>query len=337
MEINGNTPLLTPSTSALPSPTTVGAVEPGFATGFQQILKEIKQEGERVSVKRGDTLVGIVREQQKKWNIPLTDREAYRQALALAKANGIANPDLIRPGQALDVGSLKDSAIATSTLAALQSKASSRSGFSTPTEPGTGSRDLLDQTLSRAVNKGYIGAQEVQPARQKILNMAQEFGFEPDHFAMMTLIESDGMNPKASNGICHGVIQFCEGASKGAASVGMAGRAQQILGMGLVKQLELVEKYFKDLGLTAKGGKMSLDDLYLSVLSPAARAETRPHTPLAIAGMQAKDLYADHARGRVITRQSIVTGLNGLAQRIFPDWQTQRPPKMAQAQSDVQP
>ena len=88
MEINGNTPLLTPSTSALPSPTTVGAVEPGFATGFQQILKEIKQEGERVSVKRGDTLVGIVREQQKKWNIPLTDREAYRQALALAKANG---------------------------------------------------------------------------------------------------------------------------------------------------------------------------------------------------------------------------------------------------------
>lgn len=337
MEINGNSPLWTPSTSTLHSPTTVGVGESGVSTGFQQILKEIKQEGERVSVKRGDTLVGIVREQQKKSNIPLTDREAYRQALALAKANGIANPDLIRPGQSLDVGSLKDSAIATSTVAALQSKAFSRSGMSTPTEPGAGGRDLLDQTLSRAVSKGYIGAHEVQPARQKILNMAQEFGFEPDHFAMMTLIESDGMNPKASNGICHGVIQFCEGAAKGAASVGMAGRAQQILGMGLVKQLELVERYFKDLGITAKSRKMSLDDLYLSVLSPAARAETRANTPLPIAGMQAKDLYAENARGRVITRESIVNGLHGLAQRIFPDWQAQRQSKMAQARPDVQP
>ena len=54
----------------------------------------------------------------------------------------------------------------------------------------------------------------------KIIQLSQEHRFAPDDFARLTLMESDGMNPKASNNRCHGIIQFCDGPDRGAASAG---------------------------------------------------------------------------------------------------------------------
>ena len=54
---------------------------------------------------------------------------------------------------------------------------------------------------------------------------------------------------------------------------------------------------------------MQLDDLYLAVLQPAARAETRPEVPLEIPGNQAHALYEGRNPQAPITRNSIIQGL----------------------------
>ncbi|MEY2620779.1 MAG: hypothetical protein RIT26_599 [Pseudomonadota bacterium] len=322
----------------------------GSAKGFDKVLAQIQMEpaSESVRVQKGDTLVGIVRQQFKSLGLPTDARLAYREALQLARDNGIANADQIRAGQSVQIAGLQSRLTANNTLQALQERMATLAKPTTtapapsaaeatqatentalaPASPAP-NRTLLDQTLGRAVEKGYLAGSEVTKAQQKINALAQQFGFDPDHFAMLTLIESDGMNPQASNGRCHGIIQFCEGESKGAASVGMAGRAKQILGMGLVQQLDLVERYFNDIGMPNGGKKMGLDDLYLSVLSPAVRQETRRHVALPIAGRQAKELYVRGAPPMGITRDSIVHGLMVLAQKTFPQWKPQATTQVA--------
>lgn len=322
-----------------PAPVTVSATGVADLTSaghgsFQRVWQNTLN-GDKVTVKKGDTLVGIVTDQYRRLGLTIDDRQAYRQALALAKTHGIANPDLIHPGLELEVAPTQDKLAARNTLQALSQRA--LPATTPPTDqvpsPSQSNSGLLDQTLARAVSKGYTSAVESAQAKQKILQMSDQFGFEPDHFAMLTMMESDGMNPKATNGQCHGIIQFCEGKNRGAASAGMAGKAQQILGLGLLKQLDLVERYFQDLGFASKNRKMGLDDLYLSVLTPAARSETRRDAPLPIAGVQAKALYAEGSRAAGITRDSIVAGLTALAQRHFPHWQPQNPQRLAQAPS----
>ena len=148
----------------------------------------------------------------------------------------------------------------------------------------------------------------VTPITSKIARMAQKYNFQPDDFARLTLMESDGMNPQASNGSCHGIIQFCDGDDRGAASVGFAQNPRAILGLSAVAQLDLVDKYFSDVGV-GKNGRERLDDLYLSVLTPNARNEKRRHVPLDISGQQAAYLHVGRDQTRPITRQSIWTGL----------------------------
>jgi hypothetical protein len=122
-------------------------------------------------------------------------------------------------------------------------------------------------------------------------------------------MESDGMNPQSTNGSCHGIIQFCDGNSRGAATVGFANNPRAILGMSTYKQLDLVDKYFEEVGV-GKKGPVRLDDLYLSVLTPKARQESRRHVPLDIAGTQAAYLHVGKDRDKPITRQSIWAGLH---------------------------
>jgi hypothetical protein len=176
---------------------------------------------------------------------------------------------------------------------------------------------VLDKTLDRAVNKGFIPANEKQAVYQKVVQMATKHGFAPDDFARMTLMESDGMNPKASNQRCHGIIQFCDGPARGAAAVGMASNPKSILGLSVYQQLHLADTYFQKAGLNKQQGAVPLDDLYLSVLQPAARSETRANAPLGIMGTQAGALYGDKDTNPTITRQSIVRGLMQNAQRVL--------------------
>ncbi len=167
---------------------------------------------------------------------------------------------------------------------------------------------VLQQTLDRAVAKGFIPAAEKTAVYDKILQMAENHRFSPDDFARMTLMESDGMNPRASNQRCHGIIQFCDGPARGAASAGYAANPRAILDLSVHKQLSLVDKYFDDVGLKSQG-PAGLEDLYLSVLNPASRAEAQSNAPLNIGGQQARALHVGSDTAAPITRQSIRQGL----------------------------
>lgn len=116
------------------------------------------------------------------------------------------------------------------------------------------------------------------------------------------------MNPKASNSRCHGIIQFCDGPDRGAASAGFGSNPKAILNHSVLQQLDMVSKYFDETGLKGMG-PTSLDDLYLTVLTPAARSIKAPDANLNIAGSQAKQLYVNNDKTAPITRNSIMQGL----------------------------
>ena len=167
---------------------------------------------------------------------------------------------------------------------------------------------VLEKTVDRAVAKGFIPAADKAAVYDKILQMADKHRFSPDDFARMTLMESDGMNPRASNQRCHGIIQFCDGPARGAASVGFAANPKGILDLSVHQQLSLVDRYFDDVGLKSQG-PAGLEDLYLSVLNPASRAQAQANAPLNIQGQQARALHVGSDHAAPITRQSIRHGL----------------------------
>jgi len=173
-----------------------------------------------------------------------------------------------------------------------------------------GPHPVLEQTLDRAVARGFIPAIERGDVYDKIVELGGRYRFKPDDFARLTLIESDGMNPRASNERCHGIIQFCDGNDRGAATAGFAANPRAILGFSVYQQLHLVDRYFSEVGIKPGGtGQAGLDELYLAVLMPAARNTTDPQAPLGIPGTQASVLHPGRDRSVPITRQSILEGL----------------------------
>ena len=356
-----------PQTAALtPLDTSQGAVENTSASpapAFKQAMEELRAVR---TVRSGDNLISIVKQQAQSQGVHLTNAQTLRWAQTLASQNGMPNANRIFPGQQLNLtamhaqwkeldpsapplsnptadstplNSLPQTDKPPSTAAVLSTKASlqrqpaaaltnpvlpSRSSNATiPRSVPVGAEVLsnahpvLDKTLDRAVSKGFIPANEKQAVYQKVVQMATKHGFAPDDFARMTLMESDGMNPKATNQRCHGIIQFCDGPARGAAAVGMASNPRSILGLSVYQQLHLADTYFQKAGLNKQQGAVPLDDLYLSVLQPAARSETRADAPLGIMGTQAGALYGDKANSPTITRQSIVRGLMQNAQRVL--------------------
>ena len=281
------------------------------------------------NVKPGQTLSGIIKEQMAQRGAPVTNSQALQLAQVVAKDNQIANPDLIQPGMTLKLDSLNLSLsqglARNQAIAAEQSVNQKTALTSTVTRSDlapvassaqvqlamrSGGNDhvVLERTLDRAVSKGFIPAQDRQAVKEKILQLSQQHRFSPDDFARLTLMESDGMNPKATNKNCHGIIQFCSGPDRGAASVGLGANSQHILNYSVLQQLDLVDKYFDDTGLK-NYGPVSLDDLYLTVLTPAARNETRPNVALNIPGPQASYLHVNKDTTAPITRNSILEGL----------------------------
>lgn len=297
----------------------------------------------------GDTLTRVVQQVAQQRGLNLEPETRHRLALELAAHNRIANPDRILPGQVLQLTLLHQSldAVGTPSAALPQRSAMAAQGAPTtqavrqpsiaaPSTQGwlagraspapTGAsaprnaapagasegmarpHPVLHQTLDRAVARGFIPAQERQAVHDKILALSHKYRFAPDDFARMTLMESDGLNPRASNQRCHGIIQFCDGPNRGAATVGFAQQPRAILGLSVYQQLSLVDTYFKEAGL-GKQGPATLDDLYLTVLQPTARAEKQAHVPLPILGPQARDLHVGADTSQAITRQSIVQGL----------------------------
>ena len=277
-----------------------------------------------VSVQSGQTLTGIVRDQMAARGVTISNSEAMRLAQNVARSNNINNANLIHPGQRLSLDSLSSlvnqaqaAYNASSTSAANSSPANTAANTALA---GTAQVQLLlradrthnpvlEKTIDRAVDKGFIPAQDKQAVMNKIVQLSEQHRFAPDDFARLTLMESDGMNPKASNSRCHGIIQFCDGPDRGAASAGFGANPKAILGHSVLKQLDMVDKYFEDTGLK-NFGPVGLDDLYLTVLTPAARNETRPNVALNIPGQQAAYLHVNRDTRAPITRNSILAGLH---------------------------
>jgi hypothetical protein len=297
----------------------------------------------RHTIADGETLIGVVRKQAQAHGIKLSNADQFRLAQELASANRVSNADLVYPGQTVELSSLKANLQAMQAakvgpaipLAQTSPMLSSnpvnsftprntalaydvRSRNFTPANrvaQTSGSKladksahPVLEKTLDRAVAKGFIPAADKTAVYDKIVQMAGNHRFSPDDFARMTLMESDGMNPRASNQRCHGIIQFCDGPARGAASAGYASNPKAILDLSVHQQLSLVDKYFDDVGLKSQG-PAGLEDLYLSVLNPASRAQAQANAPLNIQGEQARALHVGSDRAAPITRQSIRQGL----------------------------
>jgi hypothetical protein len=289
--------------------------------GFAQTLSQLQQRSgvnsstilnpqvKSVAVQEGDTLSSIVKDHLAELGRPISNSEALRLSQDVARLNGISNPDRIYPGQRLNLSVLTQAQQAAPNLSTQQALQSKQLQASTNFPVLPGQNPVLQKTLDRAVEKGFIPAHEQQQVYQKILGMARHYQFAPDDFARLTLMESDGMNPKATNNRCHGIIQFCDGPDRGAATAGFASNPKAILGHSVLQQLTMVEKYFDENGLKSMG-PTNLDDLYLTVLTPAARREKAPNADLNIAGTQAKKLYVNRDPSTFITRNSIVQGLH---------------------------
>lgn len=296
---------------------------------FGEVMRKV-QPPAATEVRQGDTLIGIVKRHMNAVGRPVDDAQALRMAHQLAREHRIANPDLILPGQQLSLQRLVAPTVSAAQWARSQAQPAATVVTTSPPN-GAGvekgamaeaaprpvargyqtdqTHPVLERTLQRAVQRGFVPPHEVQAVHRRILDMADKYGFSPDDFAKVSLMESDGMNPRATNGSCHGIIQFCGGPGRGADSVGFGRNARDILGLSVVQQLDLVDRYLADVGLRPQAGGLKLDDLYLSVLMPSARRESRPHVPLQIAGQQAARLHEGGNRAAPITRQSIVQGL----------------------------
>ena len=273
--------------------------------------------GLEVTVQRGNTLTSLVRA---RWaslgGAPdaLSSPDAHRWALQVARENGLTDPDRIRVGQSLVIG---QPAVSPASGVAAAAKPPVTVAPIVRVDAVSDARRLqnpvLVQTLDRAVDLGYIPTSDRSSVGERIEALAGKHGFLPDDFAKAVLMESDGLNPKASNGRCHGIIQFCSGPDRGAASAGYGQRPQDILNLSVLQQLDLVDRYFDDTKLRefrGRDGRVRLDDLYLTILTPAARQERSLTAPLPIAGPQALDLHVKRERQAPITRSSILAGLN---------------------------
>lgn len=311
--------------------TSVALSRPGFSKAMSQM-----QSPHVKVIQPGDTLTSIVRDQALRQGVKLSPSEEFRWTQALAADSGIHNPNAIFPGQKLQLqnmlnqwqaGQTQPNPQASNTASTLATSTSTSAPTSTSAAASTAAQPVnttaalskanvinavahpvLSQTLDRAVSRGFIPKVEKQDVYNKVLQVANKHNFSPDDFARLTLMESDGMNPQASNTRCHGIIQFCDGPDRGAAEVGFGKAPKSILGLSVYQQLHLVDTYFDKVGLK-KEGPVPLDELYLAVLQPAARGEKRPEEPLGIPGKQAKYLYEGRDQQAPMTRASISQGL----------------------------
>lgn len=271
------------------------------ASSFRQAIAGLKTDMQMVTVKSGDTLMGLARRHLGEVASQFSTSQILQMARTVARENGISDANRIMPGQAVNMAPL-------TTMAALQLRQTEAARVQLNLNGAQVQTPMLDRTLGRAVSKGYLPQSDLAAVRDKIIALGKRHQFSPDDFAQMTLMESDGLNPRASNGSCHGIIQFCSGGTRGAASAGFAKNPREILNLSVLDQLDLVDRYFADTRLK-DFGPASVDDLYLTVLTPAARAETRADAPLNISGRQAAHLYEGRDAGGIITRNSIVAGL----------------------------
>ena len=216
----------------------------------------------KVTVSSGDTLLQLTRQAMREQGMGSLPRMPFSELMnrmtTVAQTNAIKNPDLIFPGQVIDFtpilgrplagndASKETSAsplgsTASADLLGYRADLAKVSAVSGPLSAPSNYR-VLERTLDRAVSKGYLPQGDVAEVGGRILDMARQHRFVPDDFARVALIESDGLNPRATNGNCDGIIQFCDGPDGGAASVGYGREPKAILEKSVVEQFLTKQK-----------------------------------------------------------------------------------------------
>lgn len=309
--------------------TSLPASKPSFyaRTGFSQRFAEnaslqprdaVDPRGGTYRVKPGDTLSQIAQDRLRALGKPHGGADIVAAVRVLAASNGLADPDRIFAGSSLRLDALGAPVAHVAAMppapgrvapaAVLPARASDHKAQAGPQAGAHTQFPVLERTLDRAVENGYLSVDERRPVYDRIIELSRKYRFSPDDFATVSLMESNGLNPRASNGRCFGIIQFCGGAHAGAAAVGMADQPQRIAEQPVLEQLDMVDRYFEHNGLQ-RLPQVGLVDLYLTILTPAAKRERAPAAPLPIAGIQARALYENQDRSQPITRKSILSGL----------------------------
>ncbi|MFY8080022.1 MAG: LysM peptidoglycan-binding domain-containing protein, partial [Limnohabitans sp.] len=173
---------------------TVALSRPGFSKALEQ-AQQPATSGVR-SIKPGDTLTSIVREQAQINGVKLTPSEEFRWTQALAADSGIQNANAIFPGQKIQMqnmlnqwqagknqpqGFAQNPSIAKNT-SAVKTNESIPTIVVTAARPTTSlqkpnyinavAHPVLSKTLDRAVARGFIPKVEQQDVYNKVLQVA---------------------------------------------------------------------------------------------------------------------------------------------------------------------
>jgi hypothetical protein len=126
---------------------------------------------------------------------------------------------------------------------------------------------------------------ENQQFRERLKQVAANIGCMPEDLIAIFHFESAGINPQAQNKIgATGLLQWIPKTAKSMYNL----EVNQIKAMSGLKQLDLVELYFK------KGRNKNIDDLYLSVFYPYAKNKPDDYIVGSERGMQNAQLIAKH-------------------------------------------
>lgn len=176
---------------------------------------------------------------------------------------------------------------------------------------------VLEKTVDRAISKNWIPSSDREPVINKIKQLANKFGFDPDDFATFTHIESYGMNPKALNsGGCAGIIQFCPDSGGVKKIGGQTYNTRSIINLSILEQLNLVDGYFEGLIPPSSRSNIDLGNLYFWVLYPAiaAKWKTFPDNEdiKKYVGQQASVYYLPNGS---MTKASVIAGVKSTAEK----------------------
>ncbi|MCH9826723.1 MAG: LysM peptidoglycan-binding domain-containing protein [Gammaproteobacteria bacterium] len=192
-------------------------------------------------VQPGDTLSGIA-------------AQRGSSAAAIAAANGIANPDLIYPGD---------------TLVVPGSSAAPPNGPTVPApETGTPNAPPGAGEFNYEQIAGVAGNANVTPEFiAEVEAMAQRLDTRPEYLMAVMSFETGGsFSPSVQNPVSDatGLIQFLPSTARG-----LGTSVAELKGMTATQQLSVVEQYFRQY----EGQLGSLEGVYTSVLSGTARPD----------------------------------------------------------------
>ena len=150
------------------------------------------------------------------------------------------------------------------------------------------------------------GAALAERFRDKVISVGERLGIEANHIMACIALETGRtFNPAIKNphSSATGLIQFMDSTAEALGTT-----TERLARMDHVEQMDYVEKYFlmtaANIGVPTSA--WSLDDLYLSIFSPAA-IKKRPDDPIYRKGQRAYAVNTFHDRNKdgVITKREI--------------------------------